>query len=163
MRLLVVMGMLVASVLFIPGCPIESSSDHVQRQQNEKLTEEATKQTGMPNIVNFRERKLLKEILEMRDQKSLVTYTYLYNEMKGELVFLGESVGYPIPYSTQYTNPQKPIYSNGVAVIPQADPNCLFSPESAEGSWVLLKDPNSDDVSPVYIEPRVITSQFKLH
>ncbi len=35
-------------------------------------------------------------------------------------------------------------------------------PSSAEGTWVSLKDPNSDDVKVVYIEPRVVVSPFKL-
>lgn len=48
------------------------------------------------------------------------------------------------------------------AVLPQADPNGLFSPASAEGTWILLKDPHGSDVKPVYVEPRVIVSPFKL-
>jgi hypothetical protein len=47
--------------------------------------------------------------------------------------------------------------------LPQADPNGLFSPASAEGTWVLLKDPNGKETRPVYIEPRIIVSPFKLN
>lgn len=82
--------------------------------------------------------------------------------VRGKIIFVGESVGYAIPYSTQYTNPEKLEFHNGPITLPQADPNCLFMPESAEGSWVLLKDPNSDGVKPVYFEPRIIVSPFKL-
>jgi hypothetical protein len=84
--------------------------------------------------------------------------------MTGKFVFLGQSIGYGIPYATQYTSPQKEDGSVNThyAILPQADPNGLFSPASAEGTWVLLKDPNSNDVKPVYIEPRVIVSPFKL-
>jgi hypothetical protein len=46
--------------------------------------------------------------------------------------------------------------------LPQADPNGLFSPASAEGTWILMKDPNGKEVKPVYIEPRIIVSPFKL-
>lgn len=122
----------------------------------------------MPAIKNFRERKMLKDILELRDQTGLVTYTYLYNEMTGKLIFFGETIGYGIPYATQYTNPQKVAerYLGGqaaaYAIIPQADPNGLFSPAAAEGTWILMKDPNGKDVRPVYVEPRVIVSPFKL-
>lgn len=148
------------------GCDLpQSSSDKIQREQSERLLSEATSQVGMPAIKNFRERKILKDILELRDQNGLVTYTYLYNEMQGKLIFLGESIGYGIPYATQFTNPQKIEAARmdvGYAIIPQADPNGLFSPASAEGTWVLLKDPKGTDVRPVYIESRIIVSPFRL-
>jgi len=136
------------------------NSDSIQRDQQEQLLKEGTAQTGMPAIKNFRERKLLKDVLELRDQDGLVTWTYIVAEMTGKLVCIGESVGYGIPYSTQYTNPQK--YVGQGSTLPQADPNGLFSPASSEGTWVLLKDPNSKNVSTVYIEPRIIVSPFKL-
>jgi len=155
-------GLKVMFMLIIVGmiCGCENGSDSIQRQQQEKLLSEGTKQTGMPNIVNFRERKILKDILELRDQEGLITYTYIMNELTGKLIFLGQSVGYGIPYATQYTNPMKRVYEN--TVIPQADPNGLFSPNSAEGTWILLKDPTSNETRPIYVEPRVIVSPFKL-
>ena len=147
------------------GCG-QPTFDSKQQAAQEKLLDEANSQTGMPAIKNFRERKLLKEILELRDQEGLVTYTYLWNEFNGKLVFLGETIGYGIPYATQYTNPQKLDRKHTTGewhVMSQADPNGLFSPASAEGTWALLKDPNGKDVRPVYIEPRIIVSPFKLH
>lgn len=150
-------------VLCAAGCVPKDTSDAVQRKQSEQLLAEGTAQVGMPAIKNFRERKLLKDILELRDQDGLVTYTYVFNEMQGKLIFLGLSVGYGIPYATQFTNPMKiePGYSN-LHVLPQADPNGLFSPASAEGTWVLLKNPKGKDVKPVYVEMRIIVSPFPL-
>ena len=148
------------------GCDTAPSSDDRQRVQQESLLNEGTSQTGMPAIKNFRERKLLKEILELRDQSGLVTYTYVFNEMQGKPVFFCDSIGYGIPYATEYTNPQKDAYytSSSAAhiALPQADPNGLFAPASAEGTWVMCKNPNGPDVRPVYIEPRIIVSPFKL-
>lgn len=150
-----------ALTLLDPGCE-DNSSDSVQRKQQETILAEGTAQTGMPSIKNFRERKLLKDIFELRDQTGLVTYTYLYNEMTGKLVFLCDSIGYGIPYATQYTAPEKPDIPEGTAriAVPQADPNGLFSPASAEGTWVMCKDPKGDSVRPVYIEPRIVVSPF---
>lgn len=155
---------LVVSVVILMVACEEGGSDKIQRQQQEVLLKEATSQAGMPAIKNFRERKLLKDILELRDQDGLNTYTYVFNEMRGCTVFLGNSVGYGIPYATQFTNPQKPLGPNNSqsAIIAQADPNGLFSPASAEGTWVLLKDPNGEDTKPVYVEPRIIVSPFPL-
>lgn len=146
------------------SCEYTPSSDQIQKNQQEVLLKEATSQIGMPAIKNFREKKILKDILELRDQDGLTTYTYLYNEMNGKLIFFGETIGYGIPYSTQFTNPQKiEVRYAGNPVIPQADPNGLFSPASSEGTWVLMKDPNGGKVLPIYIEPRIVVSPFKLN
>lgn len=143
-----------------------STADQTQTAQQEKILQEATSQTGMPAIVNFRERKLLKQIIELRDQKALTTYTYIVAENTGKLIFLGESIGYGIPAATQYTSPSKveehSSQYGGNVVIPQADPNGLFSPSSAEGTWVMLLDKEKKEAVPVYIEPRIIVSPFKL-
>jgi len=159
----------VAMVIALVGCEQQirpQNSDKVQQKQQERILSEGTAQIGMPAIKNFRERKLLKDILELRDQDGLTTYTYIVAEMTGKLVYLGESIGYGIPAATQFTNPQKisdsgPNY--GYAILPQSDPNGLFSPTSAEGTWVMLKEPRGGKVRPVYIEPRIIVSPFKLH
>lgn len=141
------------------------NSDKIQQKQQEVLLQEAISQVGMPSVKNFRERKLMKDILELRDQDGLVTYTYLWSEMLGKPVFFCNSIGYGLPYSTQFTNPQK-IEKMGcdcnTEVIAQADPNGLFSPTSSDGTWVLCKDPQSEKVLPVFIEPRAIVSPFKL-
>jgi hypothetical protein len=153
--------------IMLIGCNMKPSSDDIQRDQQERILLEGSAQIGMPSVKNFRERKILKDIIEMRDQEGLVTYTYIVAEMTGKLIFLGESVGYGIPAATQFTNPQKIEWSSKggghVSVIPQADPNGLFSPSSAEGTWVLMKNPNGKEVKPIYVEPRIIVSPFKLN
>lgn len=148
----------------LTGCTPESStSDEKQRNQQEAILQEGTAAVGMPAIRNFRERRLLKDILELRDQEGLVTYTYVWSEMQGKLIFFCQSIGYGIPYATQFTNPERPLYDYAdTTTVPQADPNGLFSPESAEGTWVMCKDPNGPNTRPVYVEPRVVVSQFRL-
>ncbi len=156
------------------GCNNRQTSDDVQRQQQESLLKEATSQVGMPAIKNFRERKILKDILELRDQEGLVTYTYVENlspvvvkghtALGGKYTFVGETIGYGLPYGTQFTNPQKAEWhhNGGWIILPQADPNALFSPASAEATWILMKDPNGKDVLPVYMESRICAFPFKL-
>ena len=163
MKTIASVSLLAVLGLTLTGC-IEESSDTKQRVQQERILKEGTAQTGMPAIKNFRERKLLKQIIEMRDQDGLVTYTYTVPETTGRPVFLCNSIGYGLPAATQYTNPQKIVGdSYGNVDIPQADPNGLFSTESAEGTWVMCSDPSgSGKTRPVYVEPRVIVSPFKL-
>ena len=161
--IVVLIGMVVA-------CAPEQTSNDTQRDVQNKLLSEGTAQTGVPAIKNFRERKLLKDILELRDQDGLVTYTYTFAEMTGKYTWFCDSVGYGIPYATQYTAPETQQSYNlvagqvyyGVTRLPQVDPNGLFSPASAEGTWVLCKDPNGKSVQPIYVEPRVIVSPFRL-
>lgn len=148
------------ALLFSMGTSSCQDSDDVQRGQAEKLLMQGSSQVGMPAIINFRERRLLKDILEMRDQEGLTTYTYLFNQFTGELVFFGVTIGYGIPYATQFTSPQKAT-GRGFA-LPQADPNGLFSPASAEGTWILMKNPHGKEVVPVYVEPRIVVSPFIL-
>lgn len=161
------LGLLLISPI-LSGCEeVYKNSDKVQQIEQEKSLKESVSQIGMPAIKNFREKKLLKEILELRDQTGLITYVYIVSEMTGKLVYLGEAVGYGIPYATQFTSPQKDISVNtGSSVhmaLPQADPNGLFSPASADGTWILMKNPNGKEVKPVYIEPKIIVSPFKLN
>ena len=128
-------ALLIPAVLFcglsLTGC-IEEKADDTQRRQQEQLSKEATAQTGMPAITQFTERKNLKRILELRDRAKFVTYTYVMVPGTGERKLLCKSFGYGIPYATQYTNPEKYEY-NGTT-IPQADPNGLYSPASADAT-----------------------------
>ena len=153
--------------LFV-GCDMrETTSDEKQRVQQEQIVQNITAQTGMPNIVNGRERKLMKEILEKRDNAKYITYVYLHSEQTGKLVYVGKAIGYPIPYSTQYTSPERLATSSeasmqGNVTLPQADPNGLFSPSSANGTWVDMINPTTGEAEPVYFEPNVVASPFPL-
>ena len=154
---------LLVLALVTTGCLPTTSSDAVQQRQQEILLQEGSAQVGMPNIAHFRERRLVRDILEMRDQDGLTTYTYIWSEFQAKLVKLCNSIGYGIPYATQFTNPEKREWSkSGWITLPQADPNGLFSPASAEGTWIMCQDSNSDAIRPVYVEPRTVTSPFPL-
>ena len=154
MILILVVGMM--SVLLM-GCL--ESTDVKQRRQTESALKEADSQIGMPAIKNFQERKLAKMIFELRDQEKLVTYAYIVS-WQGELIFLGKCIGFGLPYSVQYTNPEK--YYNGVT-LPQADPNGLFMPEGLSATWLMMIDKETGKARPVYCEPQIIVSPFPLH
>lgn len=145
------------AIAMLAACTPKESSDQVQRQQQEQLNQQGNSIAGMPAIVNFREKKLLKLIIELRD-KELATVTYVQDN-QGRLRKLCDSVGFGIPYATQYTNPQRVHHQ---LTLPQADPNGLFSPASAEGTWVMCANPETKAASPVYVEPRIIVSPFAL-
>lgn len=153
----------IAAALMLAACVEDTSADAKQRHQQEALSAQGNSVVGMPSIVNFQEKRILKDIIEKRDT-ALVTIAYT-QDMNGVLHKLCDSVGYGISAATQYTNPQRVWMSGGgnhSQVIPQADPNGLFSPASAEGTWIMCKNPNGSDVAAVYVEPRVIVSPFPL-
>ena len=49
---------------------------------------------------------------------------------------------------------------HGNVALPQADPNGLYSPAAAEGTWVMCRAPGTDKIAPQYIEGRIITLTF---
>lgn len=163
MRKIIALTALTAATFALAGCDVTPSSDDIQNHNQEQLNKQAVQSVGMPAITNFQEKRVYKDILELRDTANLRTYSYI-TDLNGHLHKRCDSIGYGIPYATQYTSPQKIAdhYQGGYAILPQADPNGLYSPASAEGTWVLCKVPNSDKVSPVYIEDRVTVSTFPL-
>lgn len=163
---------LAAIGLFITGCDVEPrqpSADKVTQIRQEKQMREATAQTGLPAISNFQEKKMMKMLYELRDQENLVCHAYLVNEINGQIgQYLGQCIGYGLPASTQYSNPEKVVhretYQGGsFGTLPQAEPNGLFMPEGLSATWLMMVDPETNEPRPVYVEPLIIVSPFKLH
>jgi len=142
--------------------PQTESSTQIERRKQEELSLQAVQSVGMPAITNFAEKRMFKDILELRD-RSVPTTTYLVG-MNNQLTKLCDSVGYGLPYATQYTNPMRVggDGTHGYVTLPQADPNGLYSPASAEGTWVLCVDHKDGKAKPIYVEPRVIVSPIAL-
>lgn len=162
---------ILASVISFASCSVDpnafQNSDEQTAHKQEQIMKEANAELGMPAITNFQEKKLAKMIMEQRDREDLICYAYIVNQMTGKLVFLGKCLGYGLPYSTQYTNPIKTVdawKSNGYCEqLPQADPNGLFMPEGLNATWLMMIDPENGEPRPVYLEPEIIVSPFKLH
>lgn len=157
-----------AALLALTGCnraATTPTADQKQAAQTKQSLAEADRQIGMPDITRFTERKLAKDILELRDDE-ITTYCYIVN-LNGDLIFLGEAIGFGLPYSVQYTNPEVVAHENhyeggSFGTLPQADPNGLFMPGGLSATWVMLKGPDGK-VHPVYMEPEIIVSPFKMH
>ena len=164
MKVMSISFMMAWMCMYGAGCELEVSSDTSQAQKTERALKEADKQIGMPNIVNYQERKLMKSILDLRDKEDLVCFAYIVN-LEGQLIFLGKCVGFGLPYSVQYTNPQKYLWNRagGYRSLPQADPNGLFMPDGLAATWLMLIDPDTEEVRPVYVEPEILVSPFPLH
>lgn len=162
----------IIGTVFVTGCLDQnnnmSSDERIQRQQEQAMNE-AVAQTGLPAIKNFQEKKMMKMLYELRDQENLICYAYLVNQLNGKVgQFIGKCIGYGLPASTQYSNPEKVAHKetmNGgsFGTLPQAEPNGLFMPEGLSATWLMLIDPQNGEARPVYIEPLIIVSPFPLH
>lgn len=163
--------MLIMCILFT-GCDKDIKKEDADRDQAQKTKQsmaEANRQIGMPNITNYQERRLAKMIFELRDQEDLATYAYIVN-LEGQLIYMGRCVGYGLPYSIQYTNPERIVvnersgsYGSLYGTLPQPDPNGLFMPEGLSATWLMMLDEETGEARPVYVEPEIIVSPFPLH
>ena len=153
---------LLAVAFMLVACDQAPNSTQIERRKQEEMSMQAVTQVGMPAITNFAEKRMMKDIMELRDQ-NVATTTYI-TDLNGKLHKICNSVGYGLPYATQYTNPQRVAYDSGhgSVTLPQADPNGLYSPASADGTWILCVDAKTGKPKPVYIEPRVIVSPIPL-
>ena len=153
--------MLVVFVLAACGGRVPSS-DQIQAEQNEQARQEAVNRVGMPSIVNDAELKFARDIYELRDNPQ-VTWAYI-KDVDGALRCFAEGIGYGLPYGVQYTNPDKIGYvsSYGVVAMPQAEPNGLFMPDSAEATWYQAKSPVDGRIVVVYVEERLIITPYEL-
>lgn len=147
--------------------PNHPDSNKIQAEQQERILQEGTSALGMPAIKNFREKRTLKMIYELRDQEGLSTYTYVVAEQTGKPVFLCDSVGYAISDATGYTNPDKVMrneygHDGTFGTMTQAEPNGLFTPDVSDANWVLCIDPQDKKPLPVFVSSKIIVSAFKL-
>jgi len=157
--------LIASAALFLAGCNLPSqSADEKDQSRQERIQAEGQAQAGLPDVHNFTEKKMVKMLYELRDNPNLINYAYLWSEVSGKWIYFGKCIGYGIPYSTQYCNPEKWVINLGVDhTLPQAEPNGLFMPSSSEGTWIMLINPsNPNDIKPVYVEPKLIVTPFKL-
>lgn len=163
--------------LALTACKQDNSGQSRETKQSLQLSEQASIAVGVPAIKNFAEKRQLKMIYELRDTAELVTYTYSI-DMNGRRhkVCPSTSVGYGIPYSTQFTAPKavravKPIYPDGTQYATgdwkdvetdQPEPNGLYMPADASATWVLCLDPKTKQLAPTYVEPQIAVYLFEM-
>lgn len=150
-----------AACAALAACQAPTTDDKASAEQ-ERITQEAQQQVGLPRVANFTEKKLATKIMEMRDDPNLLTYAYLQG-IDGKLRCFGKGIGFGIPYAVQLTNPQRALSSyHDTAVIDQADPNGLFMPGGADATWYMLIDPKTGKATPTYVEPHLTVATFPL-
>jgi hypothetical protein len=166
-RIFTLVMITLASIIPFGGCTDPTTAQIEEKIKMEDLMKESNRQVGMPNIVNFQEKKNMKMIMERRDSANAINYAYIFSPMLGKFIYLGKCIGYPIPYAAQFTSPDMLTWSAYKThkdqagwnllegTVAQADPNGLYMPSSAEASWIMLVNPKTNIPEPAYIEERV--------
>jgi hypothetical protein len=167
--------MILIMIFTLIGCGThtgESGTDKKKTQKQEQAFKDMyNKIGGDPNITKWTEAKQLKKIYELRDDAKLICYLYTKSEVTGKYVYEGRCQGFGIPYSTQYSNPEKPINyereldeelydGEPVGNLPQPEPNGLFMPTSSSATWVMMIDSNGD-TEVQYYESLITVTQSK--
>lgn len=160
----------IAALASLAACgEVAPSANRIESEKTARVTAEGARSVGFPAITNFYEKRLLKEIYERRDQADLTTFAYVQG-LDGRLTCLGNAIGYGVPYSTQFSNPETDRYNAGdesfgdlrrAYPMPQPEPNGLFTPEGMSATWLQLVAPNGD-IHVVYVEPTIVVSPFQL-
>jgi hypothetical protein len=166
------------------GTAYQSNDARIAQQQEDQIAE-AYAQVPPAKIVNWNERRMANLIQEMRDKENLQTWTYTKN-MDGKYTFVCESVSYGLPYNTRTNNPmhyeylstRSGVWNPGDAtyttdkqgnrvwgehhIVPQAEPNGLFIPDSAKGTWNLCRGPEDGKIHVTYQEEDVAVFPYRL-
>jgi hypothetical protein len=157
---------LVATAFAVAACDeVQPSGEQREARATEQLQNQAAVTVGMPAIVNFTEKRLLKMVYEMRDDPHLVTWSYYTDRSGGKhKVCPTTSIGYGFPYATQFSNPNKVVGSDvhALVAIAQPEPNGLFMPSASRGTWVICLAPDGKNLKPVYVEQDVMAYPFPM-
>lgn len=157
-KIILILCSVVLMAICLTGCELDNADK--EKTYTEDLMKQMTDEIGMPEITNFYEKKMAKEILEVRDDTDLICYAYTMSEQTGKYIYLGKCKGYGLPYSTQYTNPE--VYERYGVTIKQADPNGLYSGEGLSSTWLYLIDEETGESNITYIESEITVLQSKL-
>lgn len=155
---------LLAAVLLVSGAWSSScnsagasgqEANAVNRQQDLY-----TRNQPAPTFDFSLDRYLMIELYKARNT-AVATYSYVQSEYTGKILWSCPSIGFPIPAATQLTNPEEDEYWNTASsvhiTIPQAEPNGLYSPATADGTYVMCLDTDGQ-VAPRYEERHVFAT-----
>lgn len=145
------------------GCSVrtpESAAQVEQRSQNIQM-EQFLRNQPVPSFDWSLERHMLIQLYTAR-QKATNTFSVVQSEFTGKILWSCFSIGFPLPYATQLTNPSQIVFAHhpsehdAAGTVSQQEPNGLFSPSTADGTWVPCTD-EKGKIVPVYEERKVTT------
>jgi len=147
-------GAFVASLVFLAGCPAESG-DSVDRVASDQASLRFSRNQPMHSYDFTQARQ---NMLAAQDALALGSNSFTVQMMPGiGRTFECPSVGFPLPFGTQLTNPEKAI--NGSITLPQIEPYGLFPPADVAATLANCILPNGQ-IGIFYSEPDLTTFMF---
>lgn len=157
-------------LLALVSCDYKPSSSEVEHAQQEGGIQAMLRNQPVPTLTYSMERQIVTETYLARNRK-MATWTYT-RDMQGRITEICPSMGYPIPYSTQLTNPSQlaTTYANtktGASnhsidgVIGNPEPTGLYPPAASEATLVSCVEPDGA-VVPTYWEDRVFAMPYRI-
>lgn len=149
-------------LMFVVGCSSGGCYGGGQEVKDRELVNEQQAHYGVaqpiPRFDFSIERDAAIQIYEGRNE-NVTTWT-VWRSNSGVIEGHCESIGFPLPYDVQLTNPTRTAWDanrNKGEVIEQAEPNGLFSSKNTAATWVraVTKKGGKRIVSPIYIESKV--------
>lgn len=146
------------------GCTTDASpataAQKEQATQNLQM-DQFLRNQPVPSFDWSLERHMLIQLYAAR-QKATTTFSVVQSEYTGKVLWSCPSIGFPLPYATQLTNPMQlaghTYYSGTGSVsaiaLPQQEPNGLFTPSQSDATWVPCVD-DKGRITPVYEEKHV--------
>ncbi len=138
----------------------DSAAQREQYSQNRQM-DQFLRNQPVPSFDWSLERHMMIELYSAR-QHATTTFSVVQSEFTGHVLWSCPSIGFPLPYATQLTNPSQVVFAHhptehdAAGVVAQQEPNGLFTPATADGTWVPCVDEHGK-ITPVYEERRVST------
>lgn len=136
------------------GCQRDSAEQKDRRVVEKQQSHYASSQP-VPFFDWSLERDFMIQLLKKRNE-SVRTWTVWRSDM-GMIEGHTESIGFPLPYDVQLTNPLAREGTSASVVVEQAEPNGLFSSKNSNATWVRSVVRHNGKVIevPIYIEGKV--------
>lgn len=146
------------------GCEGKVNQESLDATKVNDQQAQYAKTQPIPWFDHSRERAVYTQIYQARNE-TVATHT-IWRSNTGLIEGDCPSIGFPIPYDVQLTNPLKPAYSQRLdsAIIEQAEPNGMFSSKTTAATWVMcaVKDQGVMKMAPIYVESKVTAYPFPM-
>ncbi len=162
-RTFILAAIAVAAIVLV-ACNAETKgADQIKQDQQTVGTQQDIYTKGQPvPVFNYSQQRASLIEINAAIARGAATYSVFYSF--GKPVFVCPSIGYPIPATTQLTNPQQVTRINTGSdhyvdgVIPQAEPVGTYTGDTA-ATYVLCVR-SDGKAAPIYAEPDVIAFPF---
>jgi len=143
MKKLIALLVAITAVFALSACTDTGSARAKDEAASEAILQDLQKAHPVPKFKYSQYRQNLVEIVTAQAE-STPTTTFFFNQGVKDPVATCPSIGFPIPTTSQLTNPEQigaGTSSGGYTTLPQVEPNGVFTGDSA-GTYVICRDAN---------------------